>query len=61
MQYKIEKRETKKHKREKIRALSEGGEQPVNPPSGTRKKIINNEAYVVSDHRIPTLEWQLKA
>jgi len=34
----VQKRETKKHKREKIRALSEGGEQPVNPPSGTRKK-----------------------
>jgi hypothetical protein len=26
-----------------------------------KKKIINNEAYVVSDHRLPTLKWQLKA
>jgi len=46
---------------EKIRALSEGGGQRANPPSGTTKKIINNEAYVISDHRIPALEWQLKA
>jgi hypothetical protein len=34
----MQKRETKKHEREKIRAFSEGGEQPaVNPPSGTKK------------------------
>ena len=57
----MQKRETKKHKREKIRALSKGGEQAANPPSGTTKKNINNEAYVIKLHRLPTLEWQLKA
>jgi len=57
----VQREELKNTGREKIRALSEGGEQRANPPSGTTKKIINNEAYVISDHRIPALEWQLKA
>ena len=48
--------------RVEISALSEGREQRANPPFGTtKKKNINNEAYVISDHRIPAFEWQLKA
>jgi len=36
--YKKNERNTKQQKREKMRALSEGGEARANPPSGTRKK-----------------------
>jgi len=34
--YKKNERNTKQQKREKMRALSEGGEARANPPSGTR-------------------------
>jgi len=57
----VQREKLKNTGREKIRALSEGGEQRANPPSGTTKKIINNEAYVIKLYRLPTLEWQLKA
>jgi len=43
------------------RALSERGEARADPPSGTRKKNINNEAYVIRLHRIPTLGKELEA
>jgi hypothetical protein len=57
----VQREKLKNTGREKNRALREGGEQRANPPSGTTKKNINNEAYVIKLHRLPTLEWQLKA
>jgi hypothetical protein len=56
----VQREKLKNTGREKIRALSEGGEQRANP-LWYNKKIINNEAYVIKLHRLPTLEWQLKA
>jgi hypothetical protein len=41
----------------KAHALSDGGEERANPLSSTTKKDINNEAYDITNHRIPTLGW----
>jgi hypothetical protein len=37
------------------------GEERADPPSRTTKKIINNEAYEITNLKLPSLEWQLKA
>jgi hypothetical protein len=57
----LQKREMLKSKKRETRALSEGGEARADPPCGTRKKNINNEAYVIRLHRIPTLGKELEA
>jgi len=41
----------------KAHALSDGGEERANSLSSTTKKDINNEAYDITNHRIPTLGW----
>jgi hypothetical protein len=50
-----------REKNREFRALSEGGGERAYPPSGTAKKNINNEAYVIRLHRIPTLGKELEA